>query len=79
MKAIISGFTFIIDTIKMIFGFVGSMLKTIVMVFEYLLTIVNLAFNVVTTLPDWLRAFCVITISISIAYFLIGRNAGRSD
>lgn len=79
MKAIISGFTFLIDTIKMIFGFISSTINTIVMVFQYLITIVGLAFNVVTTLPDWLQAFCIITIAISIAYFLIGRTAGKSD
>lgn len=78
MKAIISGFKFLIDTIKMIFGFISSVLNTIVMVFRYLITIVNLAFNVVVTFPDWLKAFAIITIAISIAYFLIGRNAGKS-
>lgn len=79
MKAIISGFTFLIDFIKMIFGFISSTINTIVMVFKYLVTIVGLAFNVVTTLPDWLQAFAIITIAISVAYILIGRTAGRSD
>lgn len=79
MKAIISGFKFLIDTIKMIFGFISSILKTIVMVFQYLLTIIELAFDVILTFPPWIHAFAVITIAISIAYFLIGRNTGKSD
>lgn len=79
MKAIISGFTFLINTIKMIFSFVSSMINTIVMVFRYLVTIVGIAFDVVLTLPTWLQSFALITIAISIAYFLIGRNTGKSD
>lgn len=79
MKAIISGFTFLIDTIKMIFGIIGSIFTTLGLAIRYLITIVGLAFNVVATLPEWLQAFCLITIAISIVYFLIGRETGKSD
>lgn len=79
MKAIISGFTWIIDFFKMIFNFISSTLTTIGLVFRYLITIVGLAFDTVLTLPEWLQAFCIITLAISIAYFLIGRNPGKSD
>lgn len=79
MKAIVSGFKFLIDTIKMLFGFISSVLNTIVLVFRYLITIIDLAFDTILTFPDWIKAFAVITISISIGYFLIGRNVGKSD
>lgn len=79
MKAIISGFQFLIDTIKMVFSFVSFTIETIVMVFRYLITIVGLAFDVILTFPSWIQAFSIITIAISIAYFLIGRNTGKSD
>lgn len=79
MAGVLSGITFLIDTIKMIFSFISGLINMIVMIFRYLITIMGLAFNVLTTLPDWLRAFCVITIAISIAYILIGRNIGKSD
>lgn len=79
MKGIISAFTAIINLFKMVFGMIMSFFKTIAMVFVYLINIVDIAFEVILTLPEWLKAFAIITISISIAYFLIGRNAGKSD
>lgn len=79
MKGIISAFTFLIDTIKMIFGIFMSVFETITMVFRYLLTILDIAFVTIALLPPWLKSFAIITISISVAYILIGRNAGKSD
>jgi len=65
--------------IKMLFDIVMSFFETIGMVFRYLLTIVNIVFETILTFPPWINAFAIITISISIAYFLIGRNGGKSD
>lgn len=79
MKAIINGFTWLIDTIKMLVGIVMSIFNTLVMVIRYFIVIVGIAIDTIVNLPDWLKGFAVITISISIAYFLIGRNAGKSD
>ncbi len=79
MKGIINAFTTLIKTIKLIFNIIMHLFETIAMVFKYLITIVELAFNTIITLPTWLKSFCIITISISIAYFLIGRNTGKSD
>ena len=79
MKAIINAFTAIINFFKMIFDIIMSIFETMAMVFRYLITIVDITFDTIAHLPSWLKAFAVITISISIAYFLIGRNAGKSD
>lgn len=79
MTGIINGISTLINSIKMIFEFIGGVISTIAMVFRYLLDIVNLVFTVIPTFPSWLMAFAVITASISIAYFVIGRNAGKSD
>lgn len=79
MKGIINAFKTLIDMIKMIFSIIMGIFETIAMVFKYLITIVGLALDSLATLPSWLKAFAVITISISIAYFLIGRNTGKSD
>lgn len=79
MKAIISGFKWLIDTIKMLFDMLMGIFETIGMVFRYLITIVDIAFDTIATLPSWLSAFAIITISISIAYIIIGRNVGKSD
>lgn len=79
MKGILNGITSIIDVFKMIFSIIMSIFKTLGMVLKYLVTIVELAFNLILTFPDWLKAFALITISISIAYFLIGRSGGKSE
>ena len=79
MKGIINAFQAIIDFFKMIFDIVMGFFETLAMVFRYLITIVDLAFDTIMTFPDWIKAFAVITVSISIAYILIGRNAGKSE
>lgn len=79
MTGIINGIKWFIDAIKMIFDIIMSVFETLYMVFQYLITIVQIAFTTITTLPSWLQAFAIITVSISIAYFLIGRTAGKSD
>lgn len=79
MKGIIAGIKTLIDVIKMIFSIIMSIFKTLGMVLRYLLTIVELAFDSILLLPEWLKAFAVVTISISIAYFLIGRSGGKSE
>lgn len=78
MKSLVNGFKTFIDFFKTLFDIIMSFFETIGMVFRYLLTIVELAFNFVATLPEWLKAFGVITISITIAYFILGRNAGKN-
>lgn len=79
MKGIINGFSTLINMIKMLFDFIMGFFQTIAMVLKYLVTIVNLAINTIFTLPSWLSSFGLITISICVAYFLIGRNTGKSD
>lgn len=56
-----------------------SVFETIAMVFRYLITIVDIAFDTIATLPPWIKAFAIITVSISIAYIIIGRNVGKSE
>ena len=78
MKGIIDAFSTIINIFKMIFSIIMDTFSVLASVFNYLIQIVNITFNTLLTLPDWLKGFAVITISISIAYFLIGRTAGKS-
>lgn len=79
MKGILNAFSTLINTIKMLFDILMSTFKTLGMVITYLISIVDIAFDTILTLPEWLKAFAIITISISIAYFLIGRDTGKSD
>lgn len=79
LKSLITGIKNIVGFIKTLFDILMSVFETLAMVFRYLLTIVDLAFDTILTFPSWIKAFAVITISISIAYFLIGRNIGKSE
>lgn len=79
MKSLISGIKSIVEFFTTIFDIIMGIFETMAMVFRYLITIVDLAFDTILTFPDWIKAFAIITLSISIAYFLIGRNVGKSD
>lgn len=79
MKGVINGVKWIIDFFKTIFSIISNIIKGIGTAFTYLITIVQIALNVLSTLPTWLISFGMITISISIIYFIIGRNTGKSD
>jgi hypothetical protein len=79
LNGILNGFKWLIDTIKFLVGLLMSLVKAITMLFQYLITIVNLAFTTIVTLPPFIQAFAYITIAISIIYIIVGRNTGKSD
>lgn len=79
MKALVSGFKWIINFFKTVWSFVGNILKGIVVAFQILGRIVTLAMQTILTLPPWIQGFLIITITITIVYFIVGRQAGKSD
>lgn len=79
MSGIINSFKWIINFFKTIFSLISSIFETIATAFRYLITIVQLVITTIATLPNWLKAFALITLSISIIYFIIGRETGKSD
>lgn len=79
MKGLLSALKWLISTFKTLIGFLMTILESFVMVFRYLIKIVDIIFTTITSLPDWIVSFIIITVGITIAYFLIGRNTGKSD
>ena len=79
MVKAIKGIKEILNFIRTIFSIVGKIFKVIGMCFRYLAHIVQIAFTTIETLPSWISAFAVITLCISIIYFIVGRNTGKSD
>lgn len=79
MKGIINSLKWLINFLKTIFEIISTILETIATAFRYLITIVDLVIDTIGTLPTWLVAFAMITLSISIVYFIIGRNTGKSE
>lgn len=78
MKFIVNSFKTLIEIIKLLWDVISGIFETLTLAFSYLLKVVNLSLAVISTLPDWLKAFATITLAISIIYFIIGRNAGKS-
>lgn len=79
MKAIVDAFTWLISTIKMLVDFVISMITSIIYLFQYLGTIMQIVTSFIATLPGWLIAFGSISLTVSILYITLGRNAGKND
>lgn len=69
----------ILNFIRTLFSIVMNIFKTIGNAFNYLISIGKTVISVLATFPSWLQAFGMITLTISIAYFMIGREAGKSD
>lgn len=69
----------IYNVLTTIFSIVMNIFRTIAQTFNYLLSIGQTIVSVLATFPAWLQAFGMITLTISIAYFMIGREAGKSD
>lgn len=79
MKAIVNGFKWLITTIKLLVSFIMNFFKALFMMFQYLITIINLAFSTILSLPSYIQAFAYMTIAIAIIYIIVGRNIGKSD
>lgn len=76
MKFIIDGFEFIINTINTIWDFFIGILEHLLMMFQYIGVVANLAYSLINGLPIWLKSFATITIFISVLYLIVGRESG---
>lgn len=79
MKAVVSGFKWIIEFVKTAWNFVQTIVEGIAQAFTILGRIITLTTQTILTLPSWIQAFMLITITITIIYFIIGRQTGKSD
>lgn len=79
IKAIVSGIKWMIDFFKQLWSFVQNIVNGITTAFQILIKIITMTITTITTLPSWIQGFLMITITITIAYFIIGRNTGKSD
>lgn len=79
MKGIIDGITWLISTIKMLIDFLISFITSIIYLFKYLGTIMQIVQSFIVTLPPWLLAFGQISLTICVLYLTLGRSAGKND
>ncbi len=59
-----------------LFSLIIGFVKSIINLFKYLTQALVISFDFISTFPDWLKSFAVITISISILYIILGRKGG---
>lgn len=79
MKAIKSGLKWIMNFFKDLWEFAESLISGLALAFKYVFIIIDLAIETILQLPPWIQAFGIITITICGVYFVIGREAGKSE
>ena len=86
MSGIFNGLQNLINSIKTIINAVKMGVQFIVNLFKALIELVRLLFNIVgnaitliATLPPWLTAFAMCTLSVAVLYMLLGRQSGKSE
>lgn len=79
MEDIIEALQNLFDFFETLFSFIMNIFKSIGLAFGYLIQLIPKVLQLIATLPQWLIPFGTITIGVVVAYFIIGRNAGKSD
>lgn len=78
MKAIISSFTWLIDTIKTLIGILMSLITSIIYALQYIQTLINRLIVLIGQMPPWISGFMMATLVISVVYIIIGRQGGKN-
>lgn len=79
MEALVDGFEWIIEFFKTVWGFIQNIFAAITVAFDIIARIITLSFEYILTFPTWIQGFLIVTITISVVYFIVGRSAGKSD
>lgn len=79
MKAVVSGFKWLISTIKFLVGMVMNIITSLGYAFAYCRTLITRLIVLIGQMPSWISGFMMITLIISFIYLVIGRSGGKSD
>ena len=69
-------FDWLQNIISSVTDFFSGFIDSIVKFFEYLTFAKNYALQLINFLPPWLKAFAIITITVSVIYLVVGRDSG---
>lgn len=69
------------DKIGAVFDFFQSLIRNLLLMFDYIGLAATNAYALVDSLPDWLKAFGLVTVLVSILFTVLGRSTGgaKSD
>ena len=79
IKGVIQAINNIREFLVTIIKFINSVFKSIGIALQIILNMIVKIYIWIATLPVWLTAFATITLIISAIYFIVGRQAGKSD
>lgn len=66
----------ITDKIGAVFDFFESLIRNLLLMFDYIGLAATNAYALVDSLPDWLKAFGLVTVLVSILFTILGRSTG---
>lgn len=78
MEAIVDAIENLIEFIETLWEFIQSIFAGITVAFDILGRIVTMAIEFLLTWPPYISAFATVTIIISVVYFVIGRETGKT-
>lgn len=79
MEAIVDAIDTLINFIETIWEFIQNIFSAITVAFDIIGRVITMAFEFILTMPAFISGFAILTIIISIVYFIIGREAGKSE
>lgn len=79
MKWLIDAISWIVNLFKTIWSFFLGLIDNLIMLVGYIGDALRLAYNMVDSLPAWLKVFAFLTLSVTVLYLVLGRNTGGSQ
>lgn len=79
IQAVVNAIKNLIEFIQTILTFIANIFRSMILAFNMLLQMIPKVMTLIATLPSWLITFATITIGVTVAYFIMGRQAGKSD
>ena len=76
MDFLFSFVDFITNTINSVWSFFTGIVDNTILLLKYIGVASRMAYQLVDTLPAWLKAFGTVTVIVSILYMILGRNTG---
>lgn len=79
IQAVVNAIANLVNFFKVLWAFITNIIVSLITALSYLVAIIPKVAIYIATLPGWLIAFAEITLGISVAYFIIGRNGGKTE
>ena len=67
------------ETISTIWEYIQTIFEWVGMAIDYIIQIINLAYDFIDSFPSWLKAFAIATICICTIYTILGWAGGNSE